>query len=599
MEFWILGELTVRASAGAVAVGPPKQRTLLAMLLVNANTVVSLDSIIAELWNDRPPRSSVPNARTYAARIRTALPDIERSRLISRPSGYLFRLQPDELDLNRFVSRAAAGRASLDRGDAAAAVSELSAARGLWRGSFAEDVPEGASLSARKVALEERRETAEEDWCEALMALGHHASAADALRRLVAVQPLRERRWALLMRALYALQDTSAALGAFAQARSNLVESLGVEPGPDLQALHSAILRRDNALAGVRSPLRIDVRPAAAVPRQLPAAPALVGRVDELERLAGSLSRRGRDPVLISVHGQGGVGKSALAVRAAHLAAASYPDGQLFADLGGPTSLNTSRLADLLRHFLNELGGVAGPDIDPDRLGARLRSILAGRRILVVLDDVADTAQIRPFLSTGSSSAVLVTSRARFTTLDGAEHVLVRELSVPDSVELLSRLVGPRVRAEPDAAVQIVELCGCLPLALRIAAARLLDHPHWRIRELADRLSDRSTRLDELETNGLALRQCLRSAYDGLVTSADVTDRAAGTMLRMLGALAGQELDPEQVAGLTGIEAAAVVRSADRLAELHLVKASPNGRYHLPELTRLLVTDLGVVDVSA
>lgn len=488
MEFRLLGDLSIVGAAGPLSLGTPKQRSLAALLMVNANSLVALEQIVAELWGEAPPRSAVANVRTYAARIRAAFPPAERDRLTARRVGYRLRVEPDELDLSVFEAGAVVGRQALDRADPVAALAELSTALAQWRGPFAADVLAGDLLSAHEVGLNERRQAAEEDRCEALLALGQHASAAGSLRKLTSTHPLRERVWALLMRALYAGHDAPAALAAFAQVRRILAAELGIVPGDELVELHRAILRRDRALMLGRS-ARVGVRSAPAVPRQLPASTTLIGRADELAQLVGMLTRAGDEPVLACVLGPAGVGKTSLAVSAARLAAGHYPDGQLVAHLGDATGRSYT---DLLRHLLDELGEVVRPRPGPDRLAARVRSALAGRRVLVLLDNVGTAAQVDSLVPAAGGSAVVVTSRASLAMLDGAEHVVLRALSMAESVDLLTACVGrTRVWAEPRAAARIAELCGGLPAAVRTAAARLIEQPDRSLQDLADRLARR------------------------------------------------------------------------------------------------------------
>lgn len=588
LEFRILGEMAIRAGGRSLPLGAPKQRTLTAMLLVNPNAVVPLREMIEELWGEAPPKSATANIRTYAARLRAALPAAERDRLVVRPLGYQLRIGDDELDLTIFQTHAAYGRSALQRADFADALSHLDNALRMWRGRLAEDVRAGTVLTAREVAFDQQRLSAEEDLCEALLNTGRHAPAVGVLRAMVAAQPLRERAWALLMRALYAAHDTGGALTAFAEARSALVESLGIEPGDELQDLYRAMLRRDARLVRAVPPGPAQLVKVTA-PRQLPPKPPLVGRDGELRRLAALLGPAG-DSAVVNVYGPPGAGKSGLALFAAHLMLDHYPDGQLYADLRG-SYLDPGVVLD---RFLDALGVPAGqrPD-DQDSAVGRYRSLLAGRRMLVMLDNVADVTQVRPFLVSAPHAAVLVTSGQMMSTVDDARHLRLLELTEAGSVAMLAQLVGDaRVRPESVTAARLAQLCGHLPIALRIAAARLVEHPEWSIRDLVRRLSDPGSRLDELEAGDLSLRVCLRAPFNRLTGGGRPSDHLAARSFRLLGSRRLTVIDPAQVATLTGVTGSRAAQSLDRLVEVHLLTESQPGGYRLPELPGLLAAEL-------
>ncbi|WP_189243868.1 AfsR/SARP family transcriptional regulator [Planobispora rosea] len=578
LEFGVLGALVMRAGGGVLAAGPPKQRALTSLLLMRPSGVVPFHEMIEELWGPAPPRSAAANLRTYAGRLRAALPPRERDRLVARPLGYRLRVEDGELDLDVFEAEAAAGRASLEDGRAEEALRRLETGLALWRGEMLEDVPHGPVIAARKVAVDALRLSAEEDRCEALLALDQPARALDPLRALVTAHPLRERAWGLLMRTLYALHDVCGALDAYAEARGALAEDLGIEPHEELRRLHQAILRRELA------PLRtvVSAPGPACPPRQLPPSTAVVGREEELSDLTRRLGAPGD---VVIVHGPAGSGKSCVAVSAAHAVADRYPDGQLYVDLraAGPG-------ADALCQALRGLGAeVTGPDV----AHLTYRSVLADRRMLVMLDNAADTAQVRPFLVASPGSTVLVTSCPMLSVLDGAAHLRVGPLGHAASLRLLSLHVGPaRLRREPDAADDLVRLCGRLPLALRIAAARLRAHADRPVRELADRLGDERQRLDELEADDLALRASLRSPYDCLAGSGRCVDRLAAEVFRRLGpAPAGMISVQDAVRAVRG-RAGEVVRALDRLVEMELAGFRPPDRYVFADLARLLARDV-------
>jgi hypothetical protein len=392
--------------------------------------------------------------------------------------GYRLGARADEIDLTVFETLTREGRRAIDRHDAVAADRVLSRALAMWRGRPFENLRPGPELDSVARRVEELWMTAQEDLFEAQLALGGHGHVAPAARRWVDANPLRERGWAQLALALYRSGDPASALAACAEARSVLAEELGLEPGPDLRRLQRAILERDESLgAGVASVA--EVRPVRApVPRQLPPAPvAFVGRRLELDLLERILdrSRPAGVPGIVAVHGPAGAGKSALATVAAHRVATQYPDGQLFVDFAGPGPRDN---ASLLGRLLLDLGQPAGHDAaDPNEAVLRWRSVLAPRRVLIVLDNAESEAQIEPMLPAGTGCGVIVTSRHVFGGLPAACRVGLGPLGDADAVELIEQYAGPRSVRGQAAVRDLVRQCGGLPLALRRAASRLATRP--------------------------------------------------------------------------------------------------------------------------
>jgi hypothetical protein len=410
---------------------------------------------------------------------------------------------------------------------------ELELALALFRGRLAEDVQLGPSLSARAVAVDTQLASAKEDLGEVLLRLGKAAAAVDLLHSLVAEEPLRERAWALLMRARYAVDDLGGALDTFARARQVLAETLGIEPGEELHRIHRAVLRRELAPLGRNG----SVVTRAACPHQLPPAPAVVGRAAELTNLLRYVAAEGG---VVGVHGPAGVGTSTLAIHAAHAVADRYPDGRLYVDLRARPPGDAA-----LPLLLNGLGATV---TDPEAAVAQYRTLLADRRMLLVLDNATDAAQIRPYLAPAPHCTVLVASCPMLATLDGARHLRLGE---PDGAVCRALLAGyvdaARLRADPDAVAELIILCGHLPLALRVAAARLAAHPDWSVRELVDRLRDDTRRLDELEAGDLAVRASLRAPYDLLLAGTRPVDRLAAKVFRLLGSHPAIEARPAEV----------------------------------------------------
>jgi DNA-binding SARP family transcriptional activator len=417
--------------------------------------------------------------------------------LSTEPGGYQMRLSPADLDLLTFEELAAQGRRALTEGQPVLASERLRGALGLWRGRPFEDVALDPRLGAELIRLEERKLATQETWIESQLALGHHGDLLAELGALVAEQPLRERLQAHWMLALYRSGRQAEALRAYRELRRTLIRELGIEPSPPLQRLHHQILAGHADLAAPAGP-----QPA--VPRELPRDIAsFTGRAAELEFLYGAAGAGDPAPVIAAIDGMAGVGKTTLAVHAAHLLAHRYADGQLFVDLRGFTRGGSPMdPADALDQMLRSLG-VPGERIphDPDARAALYRTLLAGRRVLILLDNVAEEAQVRPLLPGAPGCLTLITSRRRLAGLDDVRPLTLDVLPRQDAVALFARTAGEqRVSGEPPVLLgEIVELCGRLPLAIRIAAARLRVRPGWSPAHLADRMRDHQHRLGELE----------------------------------------------------------------------------------------------------
>jgi tetratricopeptide (TPR) repeat protein len=456
-------------------------------------------------------------------------------------------------------------------------------------------------LLTEAARLEEERLAVVEQAIDVDLTLGRHAELVTELRRLVADHPLRERFWGQLMLALYRLDRQADALAAYARLRTRLADELGVDPGPELQRLHARILRAEPELL-TESPVARGAagrsqQPAVPPPRQLPRSSVrFTGRERELGRIKRVLQGVGREPVLISaIDGAGGIGKSALAIEAATELAEHFPDGQLYVDLQGATAgLSPLPPDEVLGRFLRALGR-PGENIPLSReeMTAALRSRLAGKRLLMLLDNVADAEQVRPLIPSGNGCAVLVTSRRVLATLEGATHIHLDVLPLDEAVVLLGRLVGvERVTDEHEAAIDIAEWCGRLPLALRIAGARLAARPGWSLRTFAERLSDTQTRLDQLESGDLAVRAGLRVSYSSLRDSDDPNDQTAVRAFRLVGLLDGPDIGIPVVAALMDEPPGIAEMAMERLADARLVEATGVGRYRFHDLVRLFAREL-------
>ncbi|MFE9691351.1 BTAD domain-containing putative transcriptional regulator [Micromonospora sp. NPDC005806] len=555
VAFNVLGPLEVRGRSGRVPLPGARQRIVLAALLLRRNRVVSVDELIDGLWPERPPATAREQVLTVVSALRRQLGDNGRPGegrlLVTRSPGYLLRIGDGQLDVAR-VERLVreAEREDLAPQPRAAA---LRAALALWRGPALADVPAPfATVEAHRLA--ELRLAILVRVIDLELTLDRHAVLVPELTRLVEEHPLRERLRGQLMIALDAVGRTAEALEVYRDGRRRMADELGIEPGAELRQLERAILAgtRRRSDAGQSAPLSLPEAgpepalapeqdpgsppPPIARPAQLPADIAdFTGRgteVDELRhRLTSAAATATAVPVVV-VSGKPGVGKSALAVHVAHLLRSDFPDGQLYVDLHG-THDRPEQPADVLGRALVALG--AHRAAIPDDLEERIllyRSVTAERRVLVVLDEAASATQVRPLVPGGSGCAVLVTSRSDLADVAGGYHLDLDVLPDEDALALLGATVGAaRVAAEPEVAARLAELCGWLPLAVRIVGARLASRPHWSLRRMADRLADQH-RLDELHHGDLEVRASLELSFRGLDPHAD----AAAQLLALLAA---------------------------------------------------------------
>ncbi|HEV2635559.1 MAG TPA: AfsR/SARP family transcriptional regulator [Actinocrinis sp.] len=619
MEFGLLGSLLVRDETGTHVVGAAKQRILLATLLLRPGQVVPVDSLALALWDGRPPRSAATSVRNYVMRLRHALGPAG-ARISSRPGGYLAEIRDGELDLLRFERLRDQGAQALHDGLPDRAATLLGAAEGLWRGQALADVPSDTLHRDEGPRLAESRLNALELKLEAEGRLGRNGLVIAQLRGLTAAHPERERLWAQLMAALYRDGRQSEALAAYQQVHRMLATEIGVEPGPELRELHRMILSAQPLPGPVPEPvsgsgsgsgsagsavphtatgtapapnpslhpaplthLAPSTGPAAPLstvtPFQIPAdLPDFTGRDDEADDLTARLTA----PVpTILVTGPPGIGKSALAVHVAHGARASFPDGALYVDLYGTSQTPVAPLA-VLASFLRALGLPAGsvPSGLDDR-AALFRSALADRRVLILLDDAADSAQVAPLLPGTAASAALVTSRHRLTDLAVGHRRDLDVLTSRTAAQLLGRIIGrARTHGEPLAVADVAAACGGLPLALRIAGARLAARPHWQVGDLAARLADDRRRLDELSTGGLDLRDRLDLAYESL-------DPATARAFRLVALLDMPTVDTHVAASALGTPEDQAEALLEDLVDAHLLSSDEPGCYAYLSLLRI------------
>ncbi len=595
LGFRVLGPLEVTVDGQVVPLGGPKPRLLLAALLLQPNVVVSTELLIEVLWPSSAPRSAAANIRTYVHSLRKRLADGDPAlgeRIGSRASGYILKASPAEIDHVAFGELAARAQAALGRGETESGLDLLDQAEALWRGEVLEGLPHDHGWGATVARLTELRLAVSEQRLRARIELGRTAEAVAQLRGLVTEHPLREELWQQLIVALRADGRTTDAIEAYATAERVLADELGTEPGSRLKELRASLIVTSS---GSPETVARPTAPVCQLPLDLPdftGRDVVVGTLVDLFR-----KRRAQgQPAIAVLSGAPGIGKSSVAIRVAHAVRDDFPDGQLHVDLAGTSSsprVPMTVLAELLRAL-----GVpdAGLPRDLAERAALLRSRLAGARMCVVLDDAGSAAQVRPLLPGAGSCAVLVTSRVRLPDLAGATPVDVDLLPETEAAELLEGIVGAeRVAAEPESATAILRHCGYLPLAIRVAGAKLTHRPGWTLRVLADRLRDERRRLDELRVGDLAVRASVTLSYDLLPMS-------AATAFRGLGGLGSVQFPAWVVAALLGRTYADDV--LDVLVDAHLVElAGSDGtgepRYRLHDLLRCYAVELRAQDVPA
>ena len=657
MEFGLLGPLVVRASGSRVTVSAGKQRVLLAALLLRGNQVVPAADLTRFVWEGGPPGTARVTLQNYVKRLRQALGPSGYERIVTRPAGYLIEVGAGELDVAQFGVLQAAGQAAARAGAWERASEQLAEALALWRGQPLADVPSQVLAMAEVPRLTEIRLDALEARIDADLHLGRHREVVAELQSLAAAEPLRERLHELLMLALYRSGQQAAALAAYRAARRQLVDELGIEPGPVLRDLNQRILQSDGTLLpapassngaggrtdrssangrgaaqpgwpGLAADSGTDHRdgdPAGDAageagptgdpgatgatgatgdagatgadtasaplntirPSLLPAAvPGFTGRALELRALSTAAEQPGRPVVITVIGGTAGVGKTALAVHWARQVAADFPDGQLYVNLRGFGPADPVSPTEALRSFLDALQ-VPAAQI-PSSLDGRhalYRSLVEGKRILIVLDNARDPAQVRPLLPAGPTAMVVITSRAELASLvvtEGAGQISLDILTDADAHQLIAGRIGAaRLAAEPDAADELIRLCAGLPLALAITAARAAAHPRFTLAALAAELRDARGRLDALSTGEDAtdVRAVFSWSYQNL-------HPPAARLFRLLGLHPGPDICALAAASLAGLPLPLARRLLRELTRGHLLAEPSPGRYAFHDLLR-------------
>lgn len=585
----MLGPLEIAHDDVAVEPGPAKQQCLLAVLLLDRNHVVTLDRLVSALW-DEPPRSAVANVRTYASRLRAVFNAPGRgARFRSQSSGYLLSVTDSELDLAQFQAHATAGRKAVASGDLNSAVVEFSRALQLWRGSALADLEKPLRLGQWLATLDEQHLTLVEESIDARQRLGEDVQLIGELRRLTNENPLRERLWRQLILSLYRSGDIGGALATYDKSSAILRDELGIDPGPELTELHNAVLRRDPALkAPATTPVAAKIT--ASIPMELPPCPTmLVGRDEQLAQITKAASSHGESPAIALV-GPGGVGKSAVAIRAAYDCIDQFPDGQIYVDLIESTpDRRPQNPQQVLARLLRSLG-VPNERVPSsvEEASAVFRSMTASRHILVLLDNAIDEAQVRPLITSAQNCTTLVTSRRTLATLDGMRHVELDTLTEDAALALLAELCGPkRIALEKRHAHELAALCNRLPLAIRIASARLVAQPTATVNDLVCQLADECQRLDVLSFGDLAMRSCLDVSLNSLVSA------PARSLFQLLGTLHIVDVTGPVAAALMDLSTACAERLLSELSDARLIENCGAGRFTMHDIVRAYAAELG------
>ncbi|WP_233436155.1 AfsR/SARP family transcriptional regulator [Streptomyces anulatus] len=528
--FSLLGPLTARLDGRELPLGPRKQRLVLATLLARPNTPVPVDVLTDAVWPDDPPRTARKNLQVYVSAARALLGpagDDGRDRLVHGCGGYLLRIAEGELDTLRFGSLARAGRAEAGRGDLRSAARLLREALDLWEGPPLNDLRDSAGVAEEADRLEARCLTVYEDWAETEIELGRAAVAVDGLRDLVERHPLRERLRAAWMNSLHQSGRQAEALAVYDDYRQLMARELGLEPSPAMAALYRSMLGRGR---GARRPAAArEAVSAVALPAPTG---AFTGRRDELRGLLDVLG--GGEERVVVVSGPAGAGKSALAVRAAHLLADRFPDGrvqvrvrredgtargraEVLAELGRLCGVTAGAAAAPSEGGRTD-GGHGGTGAASGALADAWQEWLDRHRALVVLDDVPDEASVRGLLPRSGKCSVLVTARCQLAGLAPVHRIALPALADGEALELLGKLIGAgRLRTDPGAALRIVRACGSLPLAVEVSGMRLAVLRHLPLAEYAARLEDPSAALDELVAGDISVRHRIASGWQDLV----------------------------------------------------------------------------------
>ncbi|MEU5013273.1 BTAD domain-containing putative transcriptional regulator [Streptomyces sp. NPDC021749] len=592
-----LGPLRAWRGERQLDTGPAQRRAVLTSLTLRCGQVASADELVRDVWGPEPPASAHVAVRNHISRLRTVLEESESAApeaLVSVPGGYALHLPDGALDVSRAERLYARAQAARSQGDLEPAVRILAEAEALWDGTPLTGVP-GPYAQRQRDRLVEYRLLLVEARLTLELQLGGHTRVVGELLTLADEHPLREGLRALQMLALYRCGRQADALAAYTAARRHLAAELGVDPGPELVHLHQRILEADPTLAPPPDAVTASPAPGPAAgtdrpiwvpPAQAPPdLPDFTGRREESrhvrDALAGAARADATAPVICVIHGMGGVGKTALAVHAAHAMREQFPDGQLYVDLRG-AGREHAHPHEVQKLFLRSLGVLAGnvPSGREERT-ALYRSRMAGRRLLLLLDNAADTEQVSSLLPGTAGSAVLITSRTALMCLPATSRTALEPFSEPEALALLERMAGrERCLQEQQTARDLVRACGMLPLAVRVVGARLAARPRWTLATLAERLSDRSQRLGELEAGTLAVESVFHLGYSSLH---DAEARA----FRLLAIPEVPDLSPAAAAAVLQCDRREAEALLEALAHQGLLEPGEPGRYRYHDLLRL------------
>lgn len=580
LEYRMLGPLELRTADHVLPLGGRRQQTLLAVLLLNTGTTVPFDRLVTDLWDD-PPRTAHRQVVNAAAAVRRVVERGGGVPLVTTGHGYRLETAGDRLDVDEFGALEEAAERCAVTGRPAEAVELLQSALDLWCGPVLAGLASD-SIDIARQRLAEKRLGAIERLAGLRLDIGEVTSSIGWLVGLVAEHPARESLRAMLMRALHRAGRPADALAVFAEGRTLLAEEYGVGPGPELRLLHEQILQADLALGRIprARAARLNAPGATRGSCFLPSGPPdFTGRHTDVRLLTSvpTNGAAGATPV-VCVEGMGGVGKTALTVHAAHQLIEEYPDGQYFLDLRGFSENEFPMRSGMALEVLLRQSGIA-PEQLPVGTGARRdlwRARVAGRRVLVVLDNAADAAQLRPLMPASAGSLVLVTSRRQLPALEGAVPVPLDVLPVAEAMSLFRRIAGPgRADPDPQAIRRIVALTGGLPLAIRIAASRFRRRPAWTLAHLAEQLRD---------VHGLTAGD--RSVAGVIILSYRHLSPSSQRLFRLLGTVPGPDFDARTAAALTGIPLAVVRQDLEELLECNLLVQDRIDRYRPHDLVR-------------
>jgi DNA-binding SARP family transcriptional activator len=587
VTYGVLGPLLVTNGERTISLTAGKQRALLTALLIDAGKVVSVEELLRRMWGDTPPGGARNTLQNHVLRLRRILQGAGgASPIVTCPEGYLVAPSVEALDLGQFHTLVARAKAALASGDPETALTDLRCALDLWRGDPLCDVPSDAMHREVVPVLVEQRLAAVALRIDVELQLGRHEEAVVELHDLTTRYPLRERFWAQRMVALYQSGRTADALECYGVVSRVLRNELGMDPGPELCRIHRAVLTNDPEV------IPRSVASASYLTRQAPRCdlPADVadftGRTAEVTRVLDSMLTRVDRPAqpsvaVTTIDGMPGVGKTALAIHAAYRLADHFPDGQLFVDLHGHAAKREpADPADVLNTLLRAIGvpAVTLPATLEER-ASLWRAQLANRRVLLLLDDAASAAQVRPLLPGAPGSVVLVTSRNRLADLDATAIVSLRTLAPEDAQALFADIVGDQALGRADAVAEAVRLCGYLPLAIRIAAARLRSRSSWTVEQMAGRLGDPRTRLAELAAGD-------RSVAQAFATSCDRLNPVQRRLLGVLSRTFRGRFDPHAAAAAFGVPVHTMERALEELVDTNLVEQAGADRYLLHDLVR-------------